>query len=540
MVQNNLEKPKRAILTVGHTDHNNDWRSYMRAPNMPGLDAIATDQPGDDVSPQAMLASAFVLAKIGDPTGAREQLRHMTSATDETDPAVGTHAADLLLVDAHVRVYEDRALTEEDSARLKRLLSTLPASDQVGQALTFNHLSTAALHRGEFDRAQDHAENAIRLYLLGGAQFGSLHMHTHLGQIRMMRGDLTGAIAQYDQMERSLDQLDGDPQGLRAICKALKSEVYYEMNKMGDAQSLLADALTSIEQTDAWLDVLAATYRVRARLAFVQAGLPGALSELAHADAAARDRQMPRLARLMAVERIRALTLSDEIKTANIEMQRIGLDPGKLDANQPQMDWGLRHGTTNVAIARWLVRARRAKRALDFVDLAEENAIRGGQLLSLAKLRVIRAQAHLQLNGRSDATSALLSSIRLLGKQPFRRFILDEGLSLQPVVQAALDGERVKVPIDTVQRHQLSEIMHHWSSGGISSTEGQSCDRQGESKRRYLELLAQGFSNKEIGRVMGVSSNTVKYHLKQIYGELHVHNRARAVSQARMLGIIDD
>jgi LuxR family maltose regulon positive regulatory protein len=82
--------------------------------------------------------------------------------------------------------------------------------------------------------------------------------------------------------------------------------------------------------------------------------------------------------------------------------------------------------------------------------------------------------------------------------------------------------------------------MHHWSSGGISSTEGQSRDRQGDSKRRYLELLAQGFSNKEIGRVMGVSSNTVKYHLKQIYGELHVHNRARAVSQARMLGIIDD
>ena len=89
---------------------------------MPGLDAIATDRPGDGVSPQAMLASAFVLAKIGDPTGAREQLRHMTSATNETDPAVGTHAADLLLVDAHVRVYEDRALTEEHSTRLKRLL----------------------------------------------------------------------------------------------------------------------------------------------------------------------------------------------------------------------------------------------------------------------------------------------------------------------------------------------------------------------------------------------------------------------------------
>ena len=48
-------------------------------------------------------------------------------------------------------------------------------------------------------------------------------------------------------MEASLDQLEGDPQGLRAICQALKSEVYYEMNEMRVAQSLLDDALSSIE-----------------------------------------------------------------------------------------------------------------------------------------------------------------------------------------------------------------------------------------------------------------------------------------------------
>ena len=120
-------------------------------------------------------------------------------------------------------------------------------------------------------------------------------MHTHLGQIRMMRGDLTGAIVQYDEMESSFEELTSDPQGLRAICQALKYEVHFEMNEMGVAQSLLDEALKSIEQTDAWLDILAATYRVRARLAFVRSGLPGTLTELAHADAAARDRQMPRL-----------------------------------------------------------------------------------------------------------------------------------------------------------------------------------------------------------------------------------------------------
>jgi LuxR family maltose regulon positive regulatory protein len=540
MAKEKTEKLEWVTSSPGQIEENHDWRNYMRAPAMLVTDEAAADPIRIGKFPKEALASAFLLAKIGDPIGARELLKNLQVASDENASTVDLLAADVLLVDAHVRVYEDRALTKDDSVRLTQLLSTLPAKDLVGQALTFNHLSTAALHRGEFDRAQDHAENAIRLYRLGGAQFGSLHMHTHLGQIRMMRGDLTGAIAQYDDMEASLNQLTGDPQGLRAICQALKSEVYYEMNEVGVAQSLLDDALTSIEHADGWLDVLAATYRVRARLAFVRAGLPGALTELAHADAAARDRQMPRLARLMAVERIRALTLSDEIETAGKKMQSIGLDPGKQDGDQPDKDWGLRQGTTNVAIARWLVRARRPKRALDFVELAEETAIRGGQLLSLAKLRVIRAQAFWQLNARRDATSALLSAIRLLGNQPFRRFILDEGLHLRPAVQAVLDGDHVNVPINTAQRRQLSEIMHNWSLGSNLPIAGQQDDQQALLTTRYLELLAQGHSNKEIGRIMGVTTNTVKYHLKHIYGELHVNNRARAVNQARELGIISE
>lgn len=538
MIEANEPTAGPEIRGSTHIEGGGGWRLFMKAPtsHQCGINSKSTSQT--QKYPRTALAEAFLLAKIGDPMGARDRLEALQPLVSPHDDALLD--ADIVLVDTHIRVYEDRALSEADSKRLTQLLLTLPAEDLIGQALAFNHLSTAALHRGEFDRAQDHAENAIRLYNLGEAQFGSLHMHTHLGQIRMMRGDLTGAITEYDQMQASLTQLLGDPQGLKAICQALKSEVAYEMNEMSVAQSLLDDAMVSIEGSDAWLDVLAATYRVRARLAFAKAGLPGALTELAHADTAARARNMPRLVRLMSVERIRALTLSDEIDAAYAEMGIIGLEPNNLDATQPEGDWGLRHGTTNVAIARWLVRAHRPKRALDFVVLAEEVAIRGGQLLSLAKLRVIRAQAYWQLNARRDATSALLSAIRLLGNQPFRRFILDEGTVLQPVVQAALDGDHVAVPTNSAQRRQLSEIMHHWTAGTLKSGESDTFDSRLLLHRRYLELMAQGHSNKEIGRVMGVSINTVKYHLKQIFTDLHVDNRARAVNQARILGIIDD
>lgn len=533
------DEPMTEMETLENTrfERSGGWRLFMKVPTSHRSSITAKSTSKIREFPRTVLAEAFLLAKIGNPMGARERLEALQLVVNASNDA--SLDAEMALVDTHVRVYEDRALSDADSKRLGQLLLTLPADDLIGQALVFNHLSTAALHKGEFDRAQDHAENAIRLYDLGDAQFGSLHMHTHLGQIRMMRGDLTGAVTEYDQMQASLAQLQGDPQGLKAICQALKSEVAYEMNELRAAQSLLDAAMVSIESSDAWLDVLAATYRVRARLSFAKAGLPGALTELSHADTAARARNMPRLVRLMSVERIRALTLSDEIGPAYEEMGTINLDPNKLDAGQPKGDWGLRHGTTNVAIARWLVRAHRPKCALDFVDLAEEAAIRGGQLLSLAKLRVIRAQAFWQTNARRDATSALLSAIRLLGNQPFRRFILDEGTVLQPVVQAALDGDHVAVPINAAQRRHLSEIMHHWTAGTMAPGDSQTAERKTIIQRQYLELMAQGHSNKEIGRVMGVSVNTVKYHLKQIFTELHVDNRARAVNQARALGILE-
>jgi LuxR family maltose regulon positive regulatory protein len=531
--QNSFESADERLEKAG------GWRVYMKAPVELVHGSASTIPSHARKYPRATLATAFLLAKMGDAMGARKRLNLLDPSADRTMHRDTLFASDLVLVDTHVKVYEDRALTEGDSIRLTQLLSTLPADDFLGQALTFNHLSTAALHRGEFDRAQDHAENAIRFYSLGGAQFGSLHMYTHLGQIRMMRGDLTGANMQYEEMEGCLAEVSGDPQGLRAICQALKSEVAYEMNELNTAQSLLDEAVSIIEDTDAWLDVFAATYRVRARLAFANGGLPGALTELAHADAAARDRSMPRLGRLMCIERIRAFTLGGEINTAYKEMGSIGLDPNKLDAKQPDNDWGLRHGTTNVTIARWLVRAQRPKRALDFIELAEETAIRGGQLLTLAKLRVIRAQAFWRMNARPEATGALLSAIRLLGSQPFRRFILDEGLDLQPVVQAALDRDFVSTPISAAQRRRLTEFTHCWSASSLEEGEKLAADRRAGVQKRYLELLAQGHSNKEIGRVMGVSVNTVKYHLKHIFSDMHVDSRARAVSLAREIGMID-
>ncbi len=53
-----------------------------------------------------------------------------------------------------------------------------------------------------------------------------------------------------------------------------------------------------------------------------------------------------------------------------------------------------------------------------------------------------------------------------------------------------------------------------------------------------LRLLAAGLSQKEIARVLGLSSKTVATHIQYILTKLDVHSRAQAVAMAHSLGLV--
>lgn len=55
-------------------------------------------------------------------------------------------------------------------------------------------------------------------------------------------------------------------------------------------------------------------------------------------------------------------------------------------------------------------------------------------------------------------------------------------------------------------------------------------------ERALLELVAAGLGNKAIARKLGVSINTVKYHLVSIFAKLDARTRAEAVSAAARRG----
>lgn len=55
---------------------------------------------------------------------------------------------------------------------------------------------------------------------------------------------------------------------------------------------------------------------------------------------------------------------------------------------------------------------------------------------------------------------------------------------------------------------------------------------------QVLELLAEGRSNKAIGQLLGISDQTVKFHVAAIAGKLGAVNRTDAVRRAIRRGIV--
>jgi LuxR family maltose regulon positive regulatory protein len=110
--------------------------------------------------------------------------------------------------------------------------------------------------------------------------------------------------------------------------------------------------------------------------------------------------------------------------------------------------------------------------------------------------------------------------------------MLDAGPELDELLGAA-----AAISTDTEQAaflDKLSRLRRQESPDGLSGH----CELSGR-EQAILQEVASGRSNKQVARALSISENTVRFHLKNIFLKLRVHNRAEAVSQAHSRKLLE-
>ena len=92
--------------------------------------------------------------------------------------------------------------------------------------------------------------------------------------------------------------------------------------------------------------------------------------------------------------------------------------------------------------------------------------------------------------------------------------------------------ERGEAPIP---RHLAGRLMHGIAQQSKAPALASTLTGR---ETEMLRLVAAGLPNRAIGQQLGVSENTVKYHMKNILQKLHLHNRAEAAAYAVQNGLV--
>lgn len=263
-----------------------------------------------------------------------------------------------------------------------------------------------------------------------------------------------------------------------------------------------------------------------ARVALARHAFDDAEALLVEAAALARTSNVVLLDTTMALEQAR-LAFAREVAGAAPSPT----PAGPFDAADDG-EWTTIEETTSILELWGAVRAGGYDRALAVVDRLERESGRRGRGVALCSAQLARALLPAADDGRWERVQEMLE---LTARRGYIRPILDAGEPARALLQAA--GAR---PLSPAARAWAATLLERFDAHGEAHAPqrpAEVVELLTDREEEVLAYLFQEMSNKAIARSMYVSVETVKTHLKHLYGKLGVSNRRQAVARAREIGV---
>ncbi|QGZ61879.1 helix-turn-helix transcriptional regulator [Paraburkholderia acidisoli] len=453
----------------------------------------------------------------------------------------------LTLLRAAVDAQRDHA--DSAMASLPQLLAAPADADSIAIGARNNLLSWLYMRRGEYDHARAIQHDGTRP-LIGGAPL----MGTSAGVLngRCLVGysyALEGEFLQVERISREVlaeaDQRGSSAAEAACLAAALLGEALYEFNDCAGARRLLEDRVDVLERVSIPDSVLR-VHTVLSAAHWAQGHRLDAFACLERLEDYASRHGLPRLLAHSLAAQVQRHLQCGQFDAAEADLARLDAKAARLRPTRPDA-WHDVHALAERAHVSWCVAHEDYEgAALRLPALVALCAERGWQH-HVVQLRLQAALVDHHRNRADAAQQAALAGLRLGHRLGLVRSVLDADAGFATNVIEFAEAVARRESADAVLAFYVDRLRAARDAAAIVSMPKEKALERGaaasatealsERETRVVSLLAQALPNKKIARTLGISPETVKWHLKNIYGKLGVSSRDEAVARVRDLGI---
>jgi LuxR family maltose regulon positive regulatory protein len=411
-----------------------------------------------------------------------------------------------------------------------------PLTDPLLLAIHANRRTLRALFAGDPAQARRHQQNAPRVetgrYIGRWGELGTALTYLWEGQVLLTENLLRPALA---QAEAEFGRRDP----ITCMQAALLAAALWERDRPAEAATHLANRLDVLERAG-MPEALLLGYRTAARIAAAEGSEPRALELLEALDAVAVARRLPRLRIASLADQVRIHARRFRSETCRALCARIDAimtapdtPTGPLWRRSADLLQWHAHAYAAIAAQEW-------RQALG--PLAQAGEIAEAMNLGRVRIELMALRAFVLDRAGERSVALLREAIDLAESYGLARLFVDAHPALgdwaQRVAREAAGGTSGATPAAAAQARPLAGLMPARPRDIPAGPRANPSMALTPKEREVLELLARNLSNKEIALAMQIGEETIKWHLKNLFGKLAAGNRKQVVRRAQLLGLL--
>jgi LuxR family maltose regulon positive regulatory protein len=343
----------------------------------------------------------------------------------------------------------------------------------------------------------------------------------------------------YLEAMRLAEQHVGPNSVAAALPASLIAQIRYEQGRLDEAEDIVIDRLPIINAAG-MLDFAACAYFTLARVAARRLNMQRAFALLGQAETLGRTRRWDRLIAMAQFRRLQLNLAENRISEAGACLEHLE----RLAAEYPApiaCAWSAIPFITAVGRANLALADNRLQESIGILKTLHHEAETTNHRHVAFILAMQLSKAVLAANEPSEALETFCGVLRAAALAGIDQMLLDGGPEIGELLLLFRDSKRRRGRSEELLPY-VDNLMARWRER-YESPQAQSAKpivvgSLSTRERNIIELIAQGQSNKEIARGLGIAPETVKSHVKHIFAKLDVDKRTRVITRAQSLGLV--